>query len=503
MATHSSAYGEIELPQSEGDLISRFLKNYGEWAALETAFVASVLKPGSRVLDVGGFIGTFSLGLRRHLDLSYVCAVEANRDTFPLLERNLKRLLRCKFDALSGLVAPAESTALIGRTSVDNAGATSFAPGAKGDIEVASPDQRFTLSSLITEKGPFDLVKLDIEGMELDVLTTTPLVMEDDAPALWVECNESSASIEVARYLLQSGRPLWYFAFPSHNPNNHNGEAQPIYPHAYEAGLLLGPASPSLSAELTEADCILRPVFSIVDLQAAMWRTPRWGEAEWGEASRAELMGMLTHLTVGGHEQDFLRHIGEGKLPITEMSQTKRRLSEMQLRADAFAASLAEQFELRRERERFLDQFRCEVDQLRSELHAVRLEAEREADQLRSELHAVRLEAEREADQLRSELHAVRLEAERARQTIPTLELSAASEKKRVGELKQTLATSQKRAAKLKRNMGTWPSLKTVIGQVPGAKSIWRRMRGEWPSFRRAIGRVPGVKSIWRRMRGE
>jgi hypothetical protein len=90
----------------------------------------------------------------------------------------------------------------------------------------------------------------------------------------------------MAEQLLSYGLELYYFAFPSHNPDNFRQATQEIYPAAYEAGLLAAPRStPVLDSMLQGHGCMLVPIFSSEDLRRAMWRTPRWSMAEWqGEA---------------------------------------------------------------------------------------------------------------------------------------------------------------------------------------------------------------------------
>ncbi|MFG1395494.1 FkbM family methyltransferase [Roseixanthobacter pseudopolyaromaticivorans] len=298
-------YGTVCLPSSADDIIGRFISYYGEWAWLESVFVSSIIQPGARILDLGAFIGTFTMGLAQQADLSFACLVEANPQSSTLLEANLKTNLSVPYRRIEALVAGRESLLTSGRADPSNMGGTSYLPDAEGETPVAPPPTVVTLDELVAEFGPFDLVKMDVEGMELDILRGSPSALTSEA-VFWIECNEAPAVFSLAELLLTSGRPVWYFAWSAHNPNNYAGQVEPIFPYAYEAGLLVGVHNVALPEALKDAACILLRIESLVDLQRAMWRTPRWGEREWLDLPKEQLVGVLSHRSQGLAEDTFL-----------------------------------------------------------------------------------------------------------------------------------------------------------------------------------------------------
>jgi hypothetical protein len=147
--------------------------------------------------------------------------------------------------------------------------------------------------------------------MELEALLGDADFLTQGKTALWIEANEDIRTLDVARLLLSWNLDLFYFAFPAFNRQNFNGDQRPIFPFAFEAGLLAAPGlPPALSPELADAGCILRPVRCAEDLKDALWRTPRWGMDEWqGAASVNDLVARVTRSLT---EESFADFLSEG-----------------------------------------------------------------------------------------------------------------------------------------------------------------------------------------------
>jgi FkbM family methyltransferase len=300
-------YGSLDILPPETDMISRFLSETGEWALDEAWFIASLLEDGARVLDGGAFLGSFGLGVAEFRKLGQLCCVEANPAILPLLEANLRRNADCPAVALGLLLAGNDGETRLGRSERTNLGATSFATGATGEPTRGSPAPGVTLQALRACHGEFDLIKLDLEGMELEVLKADATHLAKGTTALWIECNEGPMAPALAELLLSWKLDLWYFAFPSHNAENFLGRREPIFPWAYEAGLLAAPPrTPLLDARLASHGCILKRIDSLAALRNAMWQTPRWLPSDLAEADKVAIAGVASHALQGLSQDDFL-----------------------------------------------------------------------------------------------------------------------------------------------------------------------------------------------------
>jgi len=348
-------YGQLSVPDSAQDVIGRFLAQYGEWAWDEACFVASILPKGARVLDVGAYVGTFGLGVGLRQSLGSLCCVEANPEIVPLLRANIERLARQPSDVIAAMVSGDVWEARTGHFDPSNLGSLSFAEGANGDELATSPEQVLTLKQIREAHGPFDLIKLDVEGMEADIIRSDADFLSSGESMLWLECNEAEASLGLAELLLEWGLNLYYFAFPSYNPNNLRNDPDPIYPFAYEAGLLAGRTlAPILDASLAEHQCILKRITSIDDLREALWRTPRWGMREWEGASANEVAALAGRALLGQELEKFLapgvaaaewRGAGAFTTQLQDI-QAKLKLHEVVLAAERQVyADLKQQFE--------------------------------------------------------------------------------------------------------------------------------------------------------------
>ena len=291
-------YGTIKVPNTDTDTIGRFLARYGEWAWDEVCFVAGALpEDGARVLDGGAFVGTFGLGLTLRRRLGFLCLVEANDAVAPLLADNVRGNCRVPAVVVEALLAGHGAQPTPGWSEPGNLGSMSFTAAHCSDAlpgpAAAKPPRVATLADLRAEYGEFDLVKLDVEGMELDILRADAEYLACGGTTLWVECNEDPGSLTIAELLLSWSLDLYYFAFPAHNPDNLRGDSVPIFPLAYEAGLLASPKMlPTLDDKLRAHRCILRPVRDVDELRDLLWRTPRWGMPDWLGAGPEEVAAL-------------------------------------------------------------------------------------------------------------------------------------------------------------------------------------------------------------------
>jgi FkbM family methyltransferase len=342
-------YGRLTAT-GERDIVGRFLMRCGEWAWDEASFVASVLPENARVLDVGAFLGTFGLGLALRERLDFLCLVEANPTVVPLLRANIDSNVTLHAVVVNAMVTGSPTVPRAGQSDPTNLGATSFADETATPESAMLPERAMTLAQLRAEYGDFDLIKLDVEGMEQEILRGDCEHLGRGGTTLWVECNECLQSLDLATMLLSWGLDIYYFAFPSHNPDNFRGADEPIFPWAYEAGLLVAPrAPPQLDAALVAHHCILRPVKTVEDLREALWRTPRWLPTELAHADAPELAAAASRALRGQDYDHFL--LAGAEAPPAESIWDRQHATEAGLaRAQELALERLDQLQSERAR---------------------------------------------------------------------------------------------------------------------------------------------------------
>lgn len=306
-----SLYGELTIPDWPDDLILRSLRDLGEWAEVESQLLARLLPNAPRFWDVGAFLGTVSLGVARHCNLTSVLAIEANPALGGCLQSNLARNFAGPSKVVTAGVGPDEgwlSPVAQPELSV-NHGAQSYSFSVTRPAEVgpaAIPCK--SLRQLRALHGDYDAIKLDVEEMESAVLLADQAYIRAHQPVIWAECNEALSSLDLFGALKWLGYAPLYVAFPVFRKANFRGRSELIYPMAYEAALVGAPVAlvEAFDPRIVGEDIICRPVNTGFDLRRALFDTPRWCTPAWAAMNRAELIAELGRVKTGTQLSRFL-----------------------------------------------------------------------------------------------------------------------------------------------------------------------------------------------------
>ena len=171
---------------------------------------------GGVFIDVGANIGTFTIPAAKHVGSSgRVIAIEASREVFNVLQKNVDtnkvknvQLVCAAAGASAGdtefYPAPADHFGMGSRAPQFNA-----APIAIPSVMLDSLVQSFNLSSV-------DLIKIDVEGFELDVLKGASGLLSAKKPPLimfefcdWAETRSGGDLGAAQRFLMDCGFQIW------------------------------------------------------------------------------------------------------------------------------------------------------------------------------------------------------------------------------------------------------------------------------------------------------
>lgn len=168
--------------------------------------------PTRSVLDVGANIGNHSVFFVRFFGCTRLIAVEPYLPAYQHLLVNLSLNLPREVDLrlIGSALSKQPSTASLQAPSDFNIGLTKVAVGV-GDIEV-------TTGNDVVGDAHIDLIKIDVEGMELDVLEGLTRTIERDLPAIFVEVSdrtkdEVSAMLTALGYHLKRSAPAYASQF--------------------------------------------------------------------------------------------------------------------------------------------------------------------------------------------------------------------------------------------------------------------------------------------------
>lgn len=205
------------------DAIARALFLYGTYEICGTRLLQAFLAPGMTFVDVGANIGYYSLLAARAVgEGGAVYAFEPNGPIRARLEENLDlNGLRAAGNVHVRAQAVARASGEIRfyrSTTADNSGLSSILPGA-GRAEEAEVVPCVSLDDFVAAlppgrapgARPIDLMKIDVEGAELEVLAGGSAVLaRADAPAIVFESLDVPAATAVLGPLGYGIRRLHY-----------------------------------------------------------------------------------------------------------------------------------------------------------------------------------------------------------------------------------------------------------------------------------------------------
>jgi len=167
-----------------GDLIQQAHVRGGFFEAESLDKLKALLKsPRPRIVEVGANIGNHVVWYARHLGAERIYPVEPNPEALALLDANIAANgIDARIDRRGwGLGAGAGTGRYVTRTAdANNLGATRLVAADDGGIETR------TLDELMGDET-VDFIKIDAEGMELDVLAGAEALIARDKPLIWVE----------------------------------------------------------------------------------------------------------------------------------------------------------------------------------------------------------------------------------------------------------------------------------------------------------------------------
>jgi FkbM family methyltransferase len=214
----STPFGEFVCFQD--DVITEQLRTYGAHQRSDLAMVLSLVRPGDRVIDVGAHIGTFAIPIGRKVGPGgVVYAFEAVQAHFDVLGQNVAR------NDLAGVVVPVNSLVTCSQARLrveyrrDNTGMARFREGGTTDL----PTERTRLDEWwrsLPDRPDVAILKVDVEGMEIDVLRSGQELIRSQRPVIIFEVERHRGDRRSLAELDSFFRDLGYHLFVNLSPRN-------------------------------------------------------------------------------------------------------------------------------------------------------------------------------------------------------------------------------------------------------------------------------------------
>jgi predicted RNA methylase len=204
----------------DGPYIGKCFELYGQYSESEVSLMRQFLREGSTVIDVGANIGDLTVPLARAVgSTGRIYAIESNPETFNVLCANL---------ALNSLLNTKPINAFVAASSDADTGSQIW--GKFAYIGQIWKPQFMALDSL--DLDACDLIKIDVDGKELEVLQSGEMQIERYRPILYFENDIREASSKLLDFVVDKlGYRLYWHPAPIFeeqnffgNPVNHWGK---------------------------------------------------------------------------------------------------------------------------------------------------------------------------------------------------------------------------------------------------------------------------------------
>jgi FkbM family methyltransferase len=220
--------------------ITRSLEVYGEYGAAEWALLAQLVKPGMTVVEVGANIGTHSVPLARSCFPGPLYLFEPQQRVFQLLCANLA--LNDIRNAIAYPEAGGDEAGFVVVPPIDYGAAYNFGGVAvlPNDPETRGLRVRATpLDSL--DLAACHLIKIDVEGFEVQVLRGAAQTIAKHRPLLYVENDRADQQQTVISLIAGMDYDLYWHTPPLFTPDNFNGCAENVFGPVVSVNMLCLP----------------------------------------------------------------------------------------------------------------------------------------------------------------------------------------------------------------------------------------------------------------------
>jgi FkbM family methyltransferase len=199
--------------------IGRSLDMLGEYVEDEVQLLLKLIKPGDIVVEIGANIGADTVPLARAVgNAGRVLALEPQRIIYQMLCANLSINGIWNVEAYQRAAGAAEG--VMGVPPVDYSQSSNF--GSVALVQQSNePVRVVALDSLQLQRC--ELLKIDVEGMERDVLDGAAETIKRVRPIIYIENDRKSKSQALIEKLFDLDYACWWHVPSMYRPDNYNG----------------------------------------------------------------------------------------------------------------------------------------------------------------------------------------------------------------------------------------------------------------------------------------
>ncbi len=153
----------------------------------ELAIIARYFHEGGVFVDIGTNVGNHSIFIEKFCNPRRIINFEINPEAIGIftLNRYLNELKSCDIGFLGVALGQREGRVSLVQPDPDNLGCTAIQPSPEGVLRCLPGDA-------VLAARPVDLVKIDVEGTEMDVLAGLARTIARWRPALFIEVDDTN-----------------------------------------------------------------------------------------------------------------------------------------------------------------------------------------------------------------------------------------------------------------------------------------------------------------------
>lgn len=209
--------------------IGRSIEIYGEHGGLEGTFLQRLIKSGDYVIEVGANIGAHTVGLAKAAGANgRVDAYEPQRACYALLQAQIS--LNQLHTVYAHQTAVGRASGKLWVPSINYAQYGNFG-GVALSSDQSAPSEPVNVVTLDDQIGdrPCALLKVDVEGMEEEVIRGALRLIGKHQPLLYVENDRIDKSKSLVALLLELDYRIWWHRPRLYNPGNFFGIKENVY----------------------------------------------------------------------------------------------------------------------------------------------------------------------------------------------------------------------------------------------------------------------------------
>lgn len=204
------------------------IRKYGEFSHGEMELFQQILIEGHYVVEVGANIGAHTLGMSILVGTAgRIFAYEPQRIVFQTLCANMAINSRTNVHCYEQAVS--NEKAMIRLPDIDYSKQRNFGGISIDRFSAGEPVQVVILDEALKAVPRLDFLKIDIEGMEHQVLSGSTMLISRHKPVLYVENDRVDKSQALIELIQSMGYKLYWHITRLYNPNNYANDRENIF----------------------------------------------------------------------------------------------------------------------------------------------------------------------------------------------------------------------------------------------------------------------------------